>query len=118
MSIWSPAGARAIPTRTHSSPSKHLTATAIFERLEHRQQYKVNAFRQFKLGRHELTLFGVGYYGFSYVPGLIPINTFVPDDTVDRRQLDRTHTSIFVASDTWRIERPESTHLLRILPHL
>ena len=54
-------------------------------------------------GRHELTLFGVGYYGFSYVPGLIPINTFVPDDTVDRRQLDRTHTSIFVASDTWRI---------------
>ena len=72
-------------------------------RLEHRRQYKVNAFRQFKLGRHELTLFGVGYYGFSYVPGLIPINTFVPDDTVDRRQLDRTHTSIFVASDTWRI---------------
>jgi len=73
------------------------------ERLEHRQQYKVNAFRQFKFGRHELTLFGVGYYGFSYVPGLIPINAFVPDDTVDRRQLDRTLTSIFVASDTWRI---------------
>ena len=73
------------------------------ERLEHRQQYKVNASRQFKFGRHELTLFGVGYYGFSYVPGLIPINTFVPGDTVDRRQLDRTHTSIFVASDTWRM---------------
>ncbi|MGD0426157.1 MAG: TonB-dependent receptor [Candidatus Acidiferrales bacterium] len=73
------------------------------ERLEHRQQYKVNAFRQLVFGRHELTLFGVGYYGFSYVPGLVPINTFVPDDTVDRRQLDRTHTSIFVASDTWHI---------------
>src|SRR6202789_1166199 len=73
------------------------------ERLEHRQQYKGNAFRQFKFGRHELTFFGVAYYGFSYVPGLIPINTFVPDDTVDRRQRDRTHTSIFVASDTWRI---------------
>ena len=76
----------------------------LLERLEHRQQYKINAFREFKLGRHELTLFGVGYYGFSYVPGLIPINTFVPDDTVDRRQLDRTHTSIFIASDSWRID--------------
>ena len=73
------------------------------ERLEHRQQYKVNAFRQFKWGRHELTLLGVGYYGYSFVPGLIPINTFVPNETVDNRQLDRTHTSIFVASDTWRI---------------
>ncbi len=72
------------------------------ERLEHRQQYKVNGYREFKFGRHEITLFGVGYYGFSYVPGLIPINVFVPDDTVDRRQLDRTHTTILVASDTWR----------------
>jgi hypothetical protein len=74
------------------------------QRLEHRQQYKLNAFRQFNFGRHQLTLFAVGYYGFSYVPGLIPIDTFVPDDTVDRRQLDRTHTSIFVASDTWRLD--------------
>jgi Carboxypeptidase regulatory-like domain len=80
-------------------------------RLEHRQQYKVNASRQFKLGRHELTLFGVGYYGFSYVPGLIPINTFVPDDTVDRRQSDYTHTTIFIASDTWRInDRSQFTY--------
>ena len=73
------------------------------ERLEHRQQYKLNAFRQFKRGRHELTLFGVGYYGFSFVPGLIPSSVPVPNDTIDARQLDRTHTSIFVASDTWRI---------------
>jgi hypothetical protein len=73
------------------------------DRLEHRQQYKGNAFRQFKPGQHELTLFGVGYYGFSYVAGLIPINTSVPDETVDRRQNDHTHTTIFVASDTWRI---------------
>ena len=62
------------------------------ERLEHRQQYKVNAYREFKFGRHDLTLFGVGYYGFSFVPGLIPTHTFVPDDTVDNRQLDRTNT--------------------------
>jgi len=75
---------------------------AFLERLEHRQQYKSNAFRQFRLGRHAVTLFGVGYYGFSYVPGLIPIDTMVPDDTVDRRQRDRTHTTIAIASDTWR----------------
>jgi hypothetical protein len=81
------------------------------DRLEHRQQYKVNAYRQFKLGQHELTLFGVGYYGFSYVPGLIPINTSVPDETVDRRQSDYTHTTIFIASDTWRIsDRSQFTY--------
>jgi hypothetical protein len=74
------------------------------ERLEHRQQYKLNAFRQFTRGRHELTLFGVGYYGFSFVPGLIPIDTVVPNDTVDPRQLDRTNTAILAASDTWRID--------------
>ncbi|HEY2820720.1 MAG TPA: TonB-dependent receptor [Candidatus Acidoferrum sp.] len=73
------------------------------DRLEHRQQYKINAFRAFNFGRHELTLFGVGYYGFSFSPGLIPIDTPVPNDTVDNRQLDRTHSSIFIASDTWRI---------------
>jgi Carboxypeptidase regulatory-like domain len=73
------------------------------ERLEHRQQYKINAFRAFNFGRHQLTLFGVGYYGFSFIPGLIPIDAAVPNDTVDSRQLDRTHTSIFIASDTSRI---------------
>ena len=40
------------------------------ERLEHRQQYKLNGLRQFNLGHHQLTLFGIGYYGSSYVPGL------------------------------------------------
>jgi hypothetical protein len=73
------------------------------DRLEHRQQYKINAFRQFKFGQHELTLFGVGYYGVSDIPGLIPVNTFVPNQTVDNRQFDRTNTAILVASDTWRI---------------
>jgi hypothetical protein len=73
------------------------------ERLEHRQQYKLNAFRQFNFGRNELTIFGVGYYGVSDIPGLIPINSFVPNQTVDSRQFERTNTAIFVASDTWRI---------------
>jgi len=73
------------------------------DRLEHRQQYKINAFRQFNFGQHELTLFGVGYYGVSDIPGLIPVNIFVPNQTVDNRQFERTNTAILVASDTWRI---------------
>jgi len=73
------------------------------ERLEHRQQYKLNGLRQFLLGRHELTLFGIGYYGFSDIPGLIPINLRVPGDTIDNRQLDRTHTGLVVATDNWKL---------------
>ena len=73
------------------------------ERLEHRRQYKLNGLREFNFGRHQLTLFGVGYYGFSYVPGLIPINVPVPGDTIDERQLDFTHTALVVATDNWNI---------------
>ena len=73
------------------------------ERLEHRQQYKLNGFRQFNLGRHQLTLFGVGYYGFSYIPGLIPINVPVHGDTIDNRQLDNTYTFLAMATDTWKL---------------
>lgn len=73
------------------------------ERLEHRQQYKLNGLRQFDWGCHQLTLFGIGYYGFSYVPGLIPIDVPVPGDTIDNRQLDRTHTFLVVATDNWKL---------------
>ncbi len=73
------------------------------ERLEHRQQYKLNGLREFNFGNHQLTLFGIGYYGFSYVPGLIPINVPVPGDTIDNRQLDITHTALIVATDNWKL---------------
>jgi len=73
------------------------------ERLEHRQQYKLNGLRRFILGRHELTLFGIGYYGFSGIPGLIPINVPVAGDTIDNRQLDHTHTGLLVATDNWML---------------
>ena len=75
------------------------------ERLEHRQQYKLNGLRQFNLGRHELTIFGMGYYGFSYVPGLIPINVPVPGDTIDSRQLDHTYNFLAVATDNWKLSQ-------------
>jgi len=75
------------------------------DRLEHRQQYKLNGLRRFDVGRHQLTLFGVGYYGSSYVPGLIPIAVPVPGDTIDDRQLDYTHNFLAVASDAWRLDQ-------------
>lgn len=74
------------------------------KRLEHRQQYKLNGFRRFKLGDNDLSLFAVGYYGFSLIPGLIPIHTSVANDTVDNRQLDRTYTGIIVTSDSWNFD--------------
>jgi hypothetical protein len=73
------------------------------DRLEHRQQYKLNGQREFKLGNNQLTLFGIGYYGFSYVPGLIPIDVFVPGDTIDPRQSDTTHNILLVAADNWKL---------------
>ena len=75
------------------------------ERPEHRQQYKLNGSRELKLGRHQLTLFGLGYYGFSFVPGLIPIGFLVPNDTIDNRQLDRTHNFLVVATDNWKLSQ-------------
>ena len=71
-------------------------------RLEHRKQFKFNGYRAFALGHHQLMLFAIGYYGFSFIPGLIPRDVPVSGDTVDPRQSDRTHTSIFVATDTWQ----------------
>jgi hypothetical protein len=89
------------------------------DRLEHRQQYKFNAERVFQINRHRLTLFGLGYYGFSYVPGLVPI--FPPSandanfpnhgDTIDPRQKDQTHSAIIALSDLWRISASRQLQL-------
>ena len=70
---------------------------------ENRKQYKLNGERSFAFGRHQITIFGAGYYGYSRIPGLVPINIQVPGDTIDPQQADRTHTGLFVASDTWQI---------------
>ncbi len=72
-------------------------------RLEHRQQYKLNALRVLDLGKHELTLFGDGYYGASHEGNLVPTGSGVEiDDTVDPRQMDQTHTSILAVNDDWK----------------
>lgn len=73
------------------------------KRLEHRQQYKLNGLRQLNVGNHNFTLYGAGYYGFSYLPGLIPIGIPVPGDTINSGQLDHTNNFVAAASDMWRL---------------
>ena len=73
------------------------------KRLEHRQQYKLNGLRQFNVGNHEFTMYGAGYYGFSDLPGLIPIGVAVPGDTINSGQFDHTHNFVTAASDVWSL---------------
>jgi len=87
------------------------------DRLEHRQQYKFNGQRVFRLGEHRITLAGIGYYGFSYVPGLVPI--FNPGvsgfpnlgDTIDPRQKDQTHTALVALNDVWQLTGSQQLQL-------
>ena len=89
------------------------------DRLEHRQQYKVNGERLFNVGNHHLTLFGTGYYGFSYVPGLTPIfsansgDLNYPNlgDTIDPRQKDQTHTALVALNDVWKLTSSQQMQL-------
>jgi hypothetical protein len=76
----------------------------LLDRLEHRQQYKLNGLRRFEFGQHRLTVFGIGYYGSSYIPGLIPISVPVAGDTIDNRQLEYTHNVLLAASDNWKLD--------------
>ena len=81
------------------------------DRLEHRQQYKLNSERIFHAGQHQLTLMGMGYYGVSYVPGLVPVYPANADDanfpnlgdTIDPRQHDQTHTALVALNDVWQL---------------
>jgi Carboxypeptidase regulatory-like domain len=89
------------------------------DRLEHRQQYKFNGERVFHFGDHRLTLFGVGYYGFSYVPGLVPLfalnsaDANFPNygDTIDPRQKDQTHTALVSLNDVWQLSAGQQLEL-------
>ncbi|MFZ0321079.1 MAG: carboxypeptidase-like regulatory domain-containing protein, partial [Candidatus Sulfotelmatobacter sp.] len=89
------------------------------DRLEHRQQYKFNGERLLQIGEHRLTLFGIGYYGFSYVPGLVPIfmenqyDSNFPNygDTIDPWQKDQTHTALAAVNDIWQVSRSQQLQL-------
>jgi hypothetical protein len=78
---------------------------------EHRQQFKVNGYRVFDLHSHQVTLFGIGYYGSSRIPGLVPIGVPGLNDTIDPRQRDQTHTGEIAANDVWRPNSGSEVHL-------
>jgi hypothetical protein len=85
------------------------------DRLEHRQQYKLNTQRVYTPGQHVLTLLGIAYYGTSYIPGLVPLfgddsgDTGIVNlgDTIDPRQRDQTHTAMVAANDSWRLSNSQ-----------
>ncbi len=73
-------------------------------RMEHRRQFKWNALRVFDTGKHEVTLFSLGYWGKSHEGNLVPLGYGVEaGDTVDPRQQDQTHTSILAVDDRWKV---------------
>lgn len=73
------------------------------DRLEHRKQYKGNISKVFNFGKHELTVYGIGYYGTAFQPGLIPIDRSTPDDTIDARQHEETSNGTVVLNDVWHL---------------
>jgi hypothetical protein len=91
------------------------------DRLEHRKQFKLNGGQVFQAGNHTITLFGVGYYGFSYVAGLSPIDGFNSvdaadgwkqyPDTIDPRQKDQTHTALISLNDVWNLGKNSELEL-------
>jgi hypothetical protein len=110
------------------SPSEHSWiameisyGNGFLDRLEHRKQVKLNGGQVFRAGNHILTLFGIGYYGFSYVAGLSPIYGFNSvdaangwkqyPDTVDQRQKDQTHTALIALNDVWELSGSQEVQL-------
>jgi len=103
-----------IVTGFSPSPNSLLAFEASYgngflDRLEHRQQYKLNAQRIVRLGNHRLTALAIAYYGSSYLPGLVPIGANVAGftnlgDTIDPRQKDQTHTALFALNDEWQFD--------------
>jgi hypothetical protein len=76
----------------------------LMKRLEHRKQFKWNGLRVYDPGKHEITLFSLGYWGKSHEGNLIPIGYGMQiGDTVDPRQFDETHSSIQAVDDLWKL---------------
>ncbi|HEY0794641.1 MAG TPA: carboxypeptidase-like regulatory domain-containing protein [Acidisarcina sp.] len=73
------------------------------KRLEHRKQYKGNVSKIFDFGQNQLTVYGIGYYGFAFQPGLIPINVPVAGDTIDPRQQEETSNGALIFNDIWHM---------------
>jgi hypothetical protein len=92
------------PTRKEWLAVEANYGNGLMKRLEHRRQFKWNALRVFDPGKHEITVFSLGYWGKSHEGNLIPLGDGLQlGDTVDSRQFDQTHSSIQAIDDLWRI---------------
>ncbi|HEY0758603.1 MAG TPA: TonB-dependent receptor [Acidisarcina sp.] len=96
---WSPAD----PTNKMWLGAELSYGNGFLKRLEHRKQYKGNVSKIFDFGQNQLTVYGIGYYGFAYQPGLIPIHVRVPDDTIDPRQKEETSNGALIFNDVWHV---------------
>jgi len=106
------------PTQNSFVAIEASYGNGFLKRLEHRQQYKINTQRIVDLGNHKITALGIGYYGFSYIPGLVPLfeennNAAAGDstDTIDPRQKDQTHTGLVALNDVWRLSGAQQLQL-------
>ena len=96
---WSPAD----PQKRYLVAMETAVGNGLLERPEHRQQYKITTLRQFAFNKHLLTLAVLGYYGKSFIPGLVPTGIAGLHDTIDPRQRDETHTGELVLNDAWHL---------------
>jgi hypothetical protein len=109
------------PSNSSWIASEVSYGNGFLDRLEHRKQVKLNGGQVFLAGNHTITLFGIGYYGFSYVAGLSPIYGFNSvdaadgwtqyPDTIDPRQKDQTHTSLVAMNDVWNLGKNSELQL-------
>ena len=54
-------------------------------------------------------MLSIGYYGQSHEGNLVPVGYGLQlNDTIDPRQMDQTHTSIFAVNDDWRCGRADT----------
>ena len=96
---WSPAN----PANRAWVGAEISYGNGYLDRLEHRKQYKGNISKVFNFGKHDLSVYGIGYYGTAFQPGLIPIDRTIPDDTVDPRQHEQTSNGAVVLNDVWHL---------------
>ena len=96
---WSPAN----PSNRTWVGAEVSFGNGYLDRLEHRKQYKGNISKVFNFGNHELTVYGIGYYGTAFQPGLIPIHTPTPNDTIDACQHEETSNGTVIFNDVWHL---------------
>ena len=99
VAAWSPAN----PANKMWLGAEISLGNGYLKRLEHRKQYKGNVSKIFEFNKNVVTVYGIGYYGFAYQPGLIPINIPVPNDTIDPRQKEETSNGALIFNDVWHL---------------